>query len=65
MQTIDHPASGKFKMPTWPVRHGGRPPKTRPSPTLGQHNDEILSQWLGLNDKERDELRASGVISGS
>jgi crotonobetainyl-CoA:carnitine CoA-transferase CaiB-like acyl-CoA transferase len=49
-------------MPTWPVRHGGRPPKTRPSPTLGQHNDEILSQWLGLNDKERDELRSGGVI---
>jgi succinate--hydroxymethylglutarate CoA-transferase len=62
MQVIDHPASGKFKMPTWPVRHGGRPPKTRPSPTLGQHNDEILSQWLGLNDKERDELRSGGVI---
>jgi crotonobetainyl-CoA:carnitine CoA-transferase CaiB-like acyl-CoA transferase len=29
---------------------------------LGQHNDEILSQWLGLSDKDRDELRGSGVI---
>jgi crotonobetainyl-CoA:carnitine CoA-transferase CaiB-like acyl-CoA transferase len=62
MQTIDHPTSGKFKMPSWPVRHGGKPPKTRPSPTLGQHNDDVLSGWLGLSEKERNDLRKSGVI---
>jgi crotonobetainyl-CoA:carnitine CoA-transferase CaiB-like acyl-CoA transferase len=49
-------------MPSWPVRHGGRPPKARPSPTLGQHNDDVLSQWLGLDEKDRAELRGSGVI---
>ena len=62
MQVIEHPVSGEFKMPTWPVRHSGRPPTTRPSPTLGQHNDEVLSDWLGLDEKERAELKKSGAI---
>jgi crotonobetainyl-CoA:carnitine CoA-transferase CaiB-like acyl-CoA transferase len=62
MQVIEHPASGRFKMPSWPVRHNGQPPKARPSPTLGQHNEEVLRDWLGLDEKERAELRQSGAM---
>ena len=48
MQTIEHPTTGKVKMPAWPVRFDGQPPKVKPSPLLGQHNAEVLghgSAW--------------------
>src|SRR5207237_6623188 len=48
MQTIEHPTTGKVKMPAWPVRFDGTPPKVKPSPLLGQHSAEVLGGWLGL-----------------
>jgi CoA:oxalate CoA-transferase len=33
-----------------------------PSPELGQHNQEVLGNWLGKSDAELDELRDAGVI---
>ena len=38
MQTIEHPTTGKIKMPAWPVRFDGSPAKVKPSPLLGQHS---------------------------
>ncbi len=31
-------------------------------PTIGQHTDEVLEQWLGLDQAARDELVAAGVV---
>ena len=31
-------------------------------PRLGEHNDQIYSDLLGLDAAERDRLRADGVI---
>src|SRR5437899_2288141 len=47
MQVMEHP-NGPFKMPTWPVRVDGKPPRLTPSPLLGQHNAEVLNAWLGM-----------------
>ena len=33
IQTIEHPTTGKVKVPAWPVRFDGQPPKVRPSPS--------------------------------
>ena len=49
MQTVEHPTTGKVKMPAWPVRFDGAPPKVRPSPALGQNVDDVLGSWLGLD----------------
>ena len=62
MQTIDHPTTGKVKMPAWPVRFDGRPAKVKPSPLLGQHNAEVLGSWLGMAAQEVDALKAEGII---
>ena len=58
MQTIEHPTTGKVKMPAWPVRFDGTPAKVKPSPLLGQHNAEVLRRWLGMSAAEVDGLKA-------
>ena len=62
MQTIDHPSTGKVKMPSWPVRFDGAPPKVEPSPLLGQHVDDVLGSWLGMNANELAALRQEGIV---
>jgi formyl-CoA transferase len=62
MQNVEHPTTGHYKMPAWPVRFDGAPPKVKPSPLLGQHNSEILGGWLGINAAEVEALRAEGII---
>ena len=62
MQTMEHPAAGPFKMPTWPVRHDGKPLQIKPAPLLGQHNAEVLNDWLGMSDGDVEGLRKEGAI---
>jgi crotonobetainyl-CoA:carnitine CoA-transferase CaiB-like acyl-CoA transferase len=47
MQWVEHPKSGRFKMPAWPVRHDGKPATVTCAPLLGAHTDEVLESWLG------------------
>jgi formyl-CoA transferase len=62
MQTVQHPTTGPVKMPAWPVRFDGAPPRVKPSPLLGQHNAEVLGGWLGIGTREVDALRAEGIV---
>jgi formyl-CoA transferase len=62
MQTIDHPTTGKVKMPTWPVRFDGKPIKVKPSPKLGQHVDEVLGSWLSMSAQDIAALRKEGIV---
>jgi formyl-CoA transferase len=62
MQVIEHQTCGSFKMPTWPVRHDGRPPKLFPAPLLGEHTGEVLGEWLGMSNDEIEVLRKDAVI---
>ena len=49
MQTMIHPVHRPFKMPGWPVRVDGKATRITSSPMLGEHTDQVLSEWLGLN----------------
>jgi formyl-CoA transferase len=62
MQTIEHPTTGKVKMPAWPVRFDGTPPRVKPSPLLGQHSAEVLSGWLAMSQPEIEALRQEGIV---
>ena len=62
MQTVEHPTTGTYKMPAWPVRFDGTPPRVKPSPLLGQHNAEVLGGWLGIGGPEIEALRTEGII---
>jgi CoA:oxalate CoA-transferase len=60
---IDHPELGEIVVPGTPLRlHGTDPVAARPSPTIGQHNDEIYGDWLGLSPAEIADLKKGGVI---
>jgi crotonobetainyl-CoA:carnitine CoA-transferase CaiB-like acyl-CoA transferase len=61
MQVMEHP-NGAFKMPTWPVRVDGKPPRLKPSPLLGQHSAEVLHDWLGIDADELTALKNEGVL---
>ena len=57
-----HPLTGDHELPTLPFRFGHVPAWLhRPSPTLGQHNREVLTE-LGLSPDEVAALEAGGVI---
>ncbi len=62
MQTMHHPKYEPFKMPAWPVRVDGKPPRLEASPMLGQHTADVLTDWLGLSPAEVDALRGNGVV---
>ncbi len=61
-ETEDHPVTGAHSIPTLPFRLGHVLQwLRRPSPTLGQDNDEVLAE-LGVDTDERDLLEKRGVI---
>jgi formyl-CoA transferase len=62
MQTMEHPTIGPFKMPGWPVRFGGRTPEVKAAPLLGQHTNEVLGKWLGLEADQIAQLGNDRVI---
>ncbi|HVN91485.1 MAG TPA: CaiB/BaiF CoA-transferase family protein [Candidatus Binataceae bacterium] len=63
VRTVEDPIAGKFEIPGFPLRFSAIPePLPLETPTLGQHNDEILRDWLGRSNKEIAELREKGVL---
>jgi crotonobetainyl-CoA:carnitine CoA-transferase CaiB-like acyl-CoA transferase len=64
-QACDRAFVGPHLLPSVAYREGGDPKPvaiTRLAPTLGQHNHEVLSNVLGLNDTDIADLEKSGVI---
>jgi formyl-CoA transferase len=62
MQTIQHPTVGAFKMVGWPVRFSGNPPPVKPAPLLGENNEDVLTEWLGLGTDAVGNLKTNGII---
>jgi crotonobetainyl-CoA:carnitine CoA-transferase CaiB-like acyl-CoA transferase len=62
-QELEHPITGVHRYPGWPFRITPGPAHHHrfPSPTLGQHNDEVLS-GLGVDRDELATLREKRVI---
>ncbi|HWD57877.1 MAG TPA: CoA transferase [Stellaceae bacterium] len=63
LDDIEHDEIGPITVPTSPLRfHGADRRQTTPSPKLGQHNEEVYGDWLGLSVEEIAGLKADGVI---
>src|SRR5262249_8296184 len=60
---IDHPVTGRILVTAMPFRHSGIDRWLRlPAPTLGQHNHEVLSSILGLDQAQIEELEEQRII---
>ncbi|MEL0110190.1 MAG: CoA transferase [Rickettsiales bacterium] len=62
MQTMVHPVHAPFKMPAWPVRVDGKATRLKASPMLGEHTEQIVDEWLGLNDSAVAALKKEGAF---
>lgn len=63
LEWLDHPVFGRIVVPTSPLRyHGADTVETIPSPEAGQHNAEVLGEWLGMSADEAARLHGDGVI---
>lgn len=60
---VAHPLGGTVHMPGNPIKLSETFEDTyTPPPTLGQHTDSVLHDWLGISETELADLRAAGVI---
>ena len=60
---VEHPMAGTIRMAGIPVKFSATPASVRlPPPLLGQHTDEVLSSWLGINNDEIAVLKGKKVI---
>ncbi|MCW2901800.1 MAG: formyl-CoA transferase [Streptosporangiaceae bacterium] len=60
--TVDHPVRGAFKTVGCPLKLSDSPVEVERSPLLGEHNDAIYGEVLGLPADDLVSLRANGVI---
>lgn len=60
---VEHPRLGKVKVPGVVPKFSKTPGKIRHrAPELGEHNREILSNWLDLSEKEITSLKDDNII---
>ena len=60
---VEHPTAGIVRMAGIPVKFSATPASVRlPPPLLGQHTEEVLASWLGMDGQEVAELKRKDVI---
>ena len=63
VRTINDPIAGEFDIPGMPLRFSSFPDDLPlKAPTLGQHNQEILTAYLKRSPEEVQSLREAGVL---
>ncbi|MBI3797674.1 MAG: CoA transferase [Deltaproteobacteria bacterium] len=60
--TLEHPTRGTITMPGCPVQLTDSPVEARPAPLLGQHNQEVYRELLGLSATALKKLEEEGII---
>jgi crotonobetainyl-CoA:carnitine CoA-transferase CaiB-like acyl-CoA transferase len=63
-ETVEHPVTGSNLREGYPARFAAGPHRVSrvPSPTLGQHTDQVLRDLLGTTEQELRHLEDEGVI---
>jgi len=59
---LEHPEVGNFTYSGMPSRLSKTPYETKRAPMLGEHNEYVYTQLLGMSDEEFVELMADGVF---
>ena len=62
-ERLDHPIVGEHQVPTIPFRFRSVDRWCRsPAPTVGEHNEAVLKELLGLDETATEKLIAENVI---
>ncbi|MDI6756047.1 MAG: CoA transferase, partial [Thermodesulfobacteriota bacterium] len=60
---VEHPIMGKVTLPGAPYKFSETPlAKPEPSPGLGEHNEYILTRYLGKSEEDIKLLYSGGVL---
>ncbi len=59
---IEHPERGTYTTVGCPFTLSDSPVEIKRSPLLGEHNEEILQELLGVPQEERDRLTSAGAV---
>jgi len=60
---VEHPTAGAIRLAGLPVKLSGTPASIRlVPPLLGQHTEEVLRTWLGIDSDSIARLKRNGVI---
>ena len=63
LEWFDDEELGRVVLPASPIIiHGADKVKTVSSPKLGQHNQQVYGEWLGLSEQDLAQLKSEGVI---
>jgi benzylsuccinate CoA-transferase BbsF subunit len=61
--TVDHPEAGTYRQVSTPWKLSKHPRQaTSPAPGLGEHNQYVLAELLGLSTQAIEALEAQGII---
>jgi crotonobetainyl-CoA:carnitine CoA-transferase CaiB-like acyl-CoA transferase len=61
--TVNDPILGSFDLPGFPLHFSSFPePAGEGAPMLGQHNEEILADYLGYSREQIEELERAGIL---
>ena len=60
---VEHPVAGPMKVTGCQIKFSDTKSGVRtPAPTLGQHTDEILKKYLGMDDSDIARLREQQIL---
>ena len=60
---MEHPVAGPVKLTGSHIKLSATPPSLRaPSPSLGQHNEDVYGQYLGFSAQDIAALKQEGVL---
>jgi crotonobetainyl-CoA:carnitine CoA-transferase CaiB-like acyl-CoA transferase len=61
---VEHPRHGTLPTLGTPLKIDGAPaPPVTAAPTLGQHTDAVLNEWLGFSAERVAALRREGIVT--
>ena len=62
ISTVNHPQRGEVSLPVWPVKMSGSSVKLETAPLLGQHNEEVYAELLGMTPADVASLQRDGAV---
>ncbi|MCH9672719.1 MAG: CoA transferase [Gammaproteobacteria bacterium] len=62
MAEVEHPSRGAVNFPAWPVAMSGSHVPVTSAPLLGEHNEEVFGEYLGMTPGDVSQLKADGLI---